>query len=247
MKKYILFLLLFASFNLFPASYPNAVYDMYNILYSQSENNINTSAMNAAIKKVEALKGNSVEEQTYKNLLVVIKLGRYDKKDKKLKKKNTEILKNIIKENTPYKSETDANYLASLATVNIYLMPYVGLGDIIELGKEAEKLYDKALEVDPSNFNAITGKANSMAYKPSFVGGGIDKALPLLIKAENNAQEPYQKYLTYIWLSQAYFELKNYDQYIIYIEKAKNIFPNGSLLIASEKLNNKKKSLYKPK
>lgn len=245
MKKYILFLLLLASFNLFSSNYPSAVYDMYNIFYSQSESTINTSAMSNAIKKIEVLKGNSVQEQTYKNLLVIIKLRRYDKKDKKLKKKNTDIIKNTIKENTPYKSETDANYIASLASLNIYLMPYVGLSKIISLGKEAEKLYDKALELDSGNFDAIMGKANSTAYKPSFVGGGVDKALPLLMKVENNAKEPYQKYLAYIWLSQAYFELKNEAKYKSYIEKAKKIFPNGAFLLTALELNKKNKSIYK--
>lgn len=55
--------------------------------------------------------------------------------------------------------------------------------------------------------------------------------------------EKYQKYLSLIWLSQYYFKIKDDDNYKKYIDKGKNIYPNGELLKEALERNNNKNSI----
>lgn len=81
-------------------------------------------------------------------------------------------------------------------------------------------------------------------HAPAIAGGSNKKAFEYFNKALNNANEKYQKYLSYVWLSQYYYKVKDKDNYNKYIEMSKNIYPNGELLKeAIERNNTEQKTL----
>lgn len=77
-------------------------------------------------------------------------------------------------------------------------------------------------------------------HAPAIAGGSNKKAFEYFNKALNNANEKYQKYLSYVWLSQYYFKVKDKENYNKYIEMSKNTYSNGELLNEAIKRNNTK-------
>lgn len=240
MKKYTLFVLtILLAFNSTVFSYNAEIDNMYHLFYSLEDRD-NTKIYDA-IEKVESLNGTRIEKQAYKNLVVNLRVTL----DNGSKKENKKLIEDTLKENEPQLSNTDANYMVSLASLMIVAMPYMSLNEVIKLGGKIEDLYDNAIMIDDKSFSSMFGKATSVAFKPSFVGGGVKKAMPFFQKAVLNAKKDYEKYLAYIWISQAYLKLKDKDNYNIYFNKAVDIFPNGVFTKKLEEINRKNKSLFK--
>ena len=81
-------------------------------------------------------------------------------------------------------------------------------------------------------------------HAPAIAGGSNKKAFEYFNEALINAKEKYQKYLSYIWISQYYFKVKDKENYQKYIDMCKEIYPNGKLLEeAIERNSIKKKTL----
>ena len=90
-------------------------------------------------------------------------------------------------------------------------------------------------------------------HAPAIAGGSDKKAFEYFNSAmENakekyfnsameNAKEKYQKYLSYVWMSQYYFKVKDEKNYQKYINMSKSIYPNGELLKEALNRNDTKK------
>ena len=100
------------------------------------------------------------------------------------------------------------------------------------------------MEKDSNNFFALLGTAIGYMHAPAIAGGSDKKAFEYFNKALNNSNQKYQKYLSYVWLSQYYFKTKDNENYKKYIDMSIEIYPNGDLLKeAINRNNNKKKPL----
>ncbi len=224
-------------------SYPKEVDELNEKLYSMSENQVNINTLNPYIQKVENLSGSSIEKQTYSNIANTIR-ARLDKEPKKNKSTKFKNLKTIIDEQKDNFSSNNADYLASAANLIMAAIQYAPLGDLIEYSKQAVVLYEAALKINPNHFDSLMGYGILRGYQPSFVGGGMDKCLPLFEKALGSAKTNAEKYQIYIWISQAYFEKKDYDNYNKYFELASNIYPNAAFTTILKKSNSNKKSIF---
>ena len=206
--------------------------------YYSGKGNINT-LMSKAVNSGKS----KIETQTYKNIIAVMKMRASTGSKREIYK----MLKITLKENEPLLSETDPEYMTSVADLMVSLIDYSSLSEIMELAGNADKLYEKSLKIDPNNFGALIGRAIANSFKPKFVGGGIDKGMPLFKKAEVNAKEAWEKQIIYIWLSQAYMEMNDKLNYKKYITLAEGIFTDGAFLKKIKEINNEKKSMFDTK
>lgn len=243
MKNIALLLCLFLMLPAFVFSYPKEVEELYVVLYSSPKSSINIASINAAIYKLENLDGSSIQKQTYSNIAETIRvqLDRKPKKDKSSKFKN---LQNIIDSQESYFSSNDSDYLVSIANLIMAAIEYASLTNLIEYSKKAVSLYEATLKINPNHFEALLGYGISRGYQPSMFGGGVDKSLPLFERALSNAKTNVQKYQIYIWISQAYFEKKDYDNYNKYFNLAQAIYPNGYYNAVLKEANSKNKSIF---
>ncbi len=242
MKKYILLLLLF-SVNLIFATYPKEVENLY-IIY-QSSNDIQEDKNNIenAIKKVENLSGSNIEKLSYENIANTFEAYMDDDK-KKNKKEKLKRLKVVIEKQDMYLSVKDSDYLASLGNLMIAAMPYASLPDIIDLGKKSSAVYEASLLINPNHFTTLLSYGVAKAFQPSFAGGGIKESMPILQRALANAKTDYEKYMIYIWISQAYMKQKDNTNYNKYISLASKIYPDGHFLKTVKEINLKNKSIF---
>lgn len=232
-KSLIIFVLSFVSVY----SYHTEMNDLYNIYY----NSTNYNELISFINKVENLKVSSLEKQTYSNLILII--NTYT--NPKSKRESYKILNNNIKENTPLKSQKDADYLSSVADVMSTAINYSPpLNEVIKLSSRALEIYDTALKIDANHFPSLLGKAILISFTPSFAGGGVDRAMSIFKMAEKNAKEKWEKYIVYLWISQAYLKNDDKTNYNKYINMASNIFSNGTFLQEVLQKNASGKSMF---
>jgi len=203
--------------------------------YYSSEGNIDTLVENA----LSSGKGN-IEKQTYKNMVAVMKMRASTKSKRVLYK----MLKSTLKENEPLLSETDPNYMTSVADLMVSLIEYSTSTDIMKLSGKADKLYTKTLKINPNHFGALLGLGMSTSFRPKFIGGGLDKGMPLLKKAEINAKENWEKHYIYIWLSQAYMTMGDDDAHKKYIALAENIYKDSVFLNMIKEMNSENNSMF---
>lgn len=222
MKYYLIFLIVV--FNNLYSYKAKDINDFYNNYYSA---NYNLSDLQ---------KNNSL---TYENI-------SYLAESKKLKddKEKYNYLKNQIDKNENYLSSNDIDYLISVSELMSYIVYYCGLPEKISFGGKTKDIYKKVLEKDSNNFFALLGTAIGYMHAPAIAGGSDKKAFEYFNKALNNSNQKYQKYLSYVWLSQYYFKTKDNENYKKYIDMSIEIYPNGDLLKeAINRNNNKKKPL----
>lgn len=114
----------------------------------------------------------------------------------------------------------------------------------ISFGGKTKDIYKKVLEKDSNNFFALLGTAIGYMHAPAIAGGSDKKAFEYFNKALYNSNQKYQKYLSFVWLSQYYFKIKDNENYKKYIDMSIEIYPNGDLLKeAINRNNNNKKPL----
>lgn len=222
MKYYLIFLIVV--FNNLYSYKAKDINDFYNNYYSA---NYNLSDLQ---------KNNSL---TYENI-------SYLAESKKLKddKEKYNYLKNQIDKNENYLSSNDIDYLISVSELMSYIVYYCGLPEKISFGGKTKDIYKKVLEKDSNNFFALLGTAIGYMHAPAIAGGSDKKAFEYFNKALNNSNQKYQKYLSFVWLSQYYFKIKDNENYKKYIDMSIEIYPNGDLLKeAINRNNNKKKPL----
>ncbi len=243
MKNFILSFVMLIMLPTLLFAYPKEVDDLYVVLYSASKNQNNTASINSAIQKIENLSGSDIEKQTYSNIANTIRI-RLDKEPKKNKSSKFKNWKNIVDSQENSFSSNNADYLASAANLIMATIQYASLSDLIEYSKKAVALYEASLKINPNHFDSLLGYGIARGYQPSLFGGGMDKCLPLFTRAVNSAKTNAEKYQIYIWISQAYFEKKDYDNYNKYFDLATSIYPNAAFTTILKETNTNKKSIF---
>ena len=207
-----------------------------NICYSYNSKDINnfynnyySSSYN--IKEIE--RGSS---QTYKNIASFIKSKTIEDEKEKYN-----YLKEAIEQNKDYIKSDDIDYLISVSELMNYIVYYCKVPEKISFGSKSKEIYKKILEKDDSNFFALLGTAIGYMHAPAIAGGSNKKAFEYFNMALDNAKEKYQEYISYVWLSQYYFKIKDDENYQKFIEMSKKIYPNGELLKEALDRNNSKK------
>ena len=211
MKHYLIFLIVV--FNNLYSYNAKDINDFYNNYYSANHNNYHLDDLQ---------KNNSL---TYKNIYSLAE-------SKKLKddKEKYDYLKNQIDKNENYLSSDNIDYLISVSELMSYIVYYCGLPEKISFGGKTKDIYKKVLDKDSNNFFALLGTAIEYKHAPKIAGGSDKKAFEYFNKALNNSNQKYQKYLSYVWLSQYYFKIKDNENYQKYIDASIEIYPNGDLL-----------------
>ncbi len=232
----VLFLTLIFSFSAF--SYSRDFNELYNLYYMANTNKADD--LNKNIEKMKNANLPKVEKQTYDNLILLMDIYM----NPRSKREAYKLLNDNIKKNTPLLSEKDADYLASVADVMSGAINYSSFNDVIKLSGKAGEIYDNALKINANHFPSLLGKAILTAYSPEFVGGGIDKAIPIFKKAENSAKEKWEKHIVYLWTSQAYFKNNDKANYEKYMKMAKDIFPEGAFIKNVIDMNAKGKGMF---
>ncbi|WPC25346.1 hypothetical protein PQQ32_10785 [Brachyspira hyodysenteriae] len=195
--------------------------NFYNDYYSSSYN----------IKTIE-----NNNSQTYKNIYSLIKA-----KNMSDEKEKYNYLKDAINQNKDYEKSNDIDYLISVSELMNYIVYYSGLSEKISFGSKSKDIYKKILEKDNKNFFALLGTGVGYMHAPAIAGGSDKKAFQYFNDALLNAKEKYQKYLSYVWISQYYFKQKDQENYQKYINMCKEIYPNGELLKEALNRNDTKK------
>lgn len=211
MKICLIFLLII--FNNLYSYNAKDINDFYNLYYSSKNYDLKT------ITKDNLIYQNIISLAEAKNLT--------DDKEK------YNYLKKQIEKNGNYlKSENSDNidYLISVSELMSYIVYYCGLPEKISFGGKTKDIYKKVLEKDSNNFFALLGTAVGYMHAPAIAGGNDKKAFEYFNKALNNSNQKYQKYLSYVWLSQYYFKMKDNENYKKYIDMSIEVYPNGDLL-----------------
>lgn len=216
MKFYLIFsLILIVSIN-----------SIFNNLYSYNSKNINDFYNNYYSSKNYDINNISKENRLiYENISSLIEAKKLS--DEKAKYDN---LKNQIDKNENYLNSEDADYLISVSELMSYIVYYCGLPEKISFGGKTKDIYKKVLEKDSNNFFALLGTAIGYMHAPAIAGGSNKKAFEYFNKALENSNQKYQKYLSYVWLSQYYFKIKDNENYQKYTNMSIEIYPNGDLL-----------------
>lgn len=87
-------------------------------------------------------------------------------------------------------------------------------------GFRVKDYYEKSVSINKKRASSFVCLGNWCFYAPVIVGGGKAKAKKFYEKAEEVLEIPGEKYLTYIGLSQIYYEYKNKEKAAEYLEKA---------------------------
>lgn len=209
---------------------------LYGLLYPYSSQNINNfyNSYYSSSYNLKTIENNS--SQTYKNIYSLVKAkSMTDEKEK------YNYLKNAISQNKDYIKSDDADYLISVSELMNYIVYYCGVPEKISFGTKSKEIYKKILEKDNKNFFALLGTAAGYMHAPAIAGGSDKKAFEYFNSAMENAKEKYQKYLSYVWMSQYYFKVKDEKNYQKYIDMSKSIYPNGELLKEALNRNDSKK------
>ncbi|MEI0579380.1 hypothetical protein [Brachyspira pilosicoli] len=222
--KYIIILLLAISHSYIYSYTSKEINDFYNNYYSSDYD----------IKNIE-----TNFSQTYQNLYFLIQSKTIEDEKEKYN-----YLKDAINKNNDYEKSDDIDYLISVSELMNYIMYYCNVPEKITFGSKSKDIYKTILEKDEKNFFALLGTAIGYMHAPAIAGGSSKKAFQYFNKALMNAKEKYQKYLSYVWLSQYYFKIKDDENYIKYIKMSKDIYANGFLLeYAMDRNLNYKKTL----
>ena len=201
---------------------------IFNNLYSYNAKDINDFYNLYYSSKNYDLKTITKDNLTYQNIISLAEAKNLtDDKEK------YNYLKKQIEKNGNYlKSENSDNidYLISVSELMSYIVYYCGLPEKISFGGKTKDIYKKVLEKDSNNFFALLGTAVGYMHAPAIAGGSDKKAFEYFNKALNNSNQKYQKYLSYVWLSQYYFKTKDNENYKKYIDMSIEVYPNGDLL-----------------
>lgn len=225
MKKTILLVMVFAIFAQSVFGHSKEVHDLHNLYYLDSsyDSEMLISEMERTINEATT----AIEKQTVKNIVVVLKM-RINIAGSETETHN--MLKETLAENDPLLSEKDPDYITSVADLMLALVDFSSFIEVMKLSANSSELYEKAIEIDPNHFSAFHGYGLGTVFRPPFVGGGAENAMPLFKQAEKNAQEEWEKYVIFAWLSQVYLEMGDTENHEKYKTLAEDMSPDGSLL-----------------
>lgn len=123
-------------------------------------------------------------------------------------------------------------------------MQYMKRGQMIKLGLQEKKVYDKLLVSDPENC-VVYLNAGQFYYNVSEVlSGAKPKAKRIYEKAVEIASNNYEKYFANIFIAQMFLEEENMDEYNKHIEAAEQAIPKTPYMDFVKAVNEKGYTLY---
>ena len=113
-----------------------------------------------------------------------------------------------------------------LADTYMQLMPVKGFFYSAANGGRLKSLPQKAIKRNPQNYKAHISLALFYIHAPAFGGGSIAKGIEMLLVALKSA-EKVDRFNAYMWLGIIYQKEKNYQEAMLYLNKALAIYPNN--------------------
>ena len=130
--------------------------------------------------------------------------------------------KKVVRENGDF-----SDGYVYLAMAYAQKIKYVGYPTLLRYAKRVDKNIKKALEKDPNNPRAYLVQGIQAMYKPPDHGGGVDKAIPLLLKSVKLDPAFHEGYY---WLARAYvqnsFKGRDEGKSKEYLSKALKLSPD---------------------
>lgn len=146
-------------------------------------------------------------------------------------------------ESHPFDEQNAYLKLSSFDLINS-TMQYMKRGQMIKLGLQEKKVYDKLLETDPDNC-VVYLNAGQFYYNVSEVlSGAKPKAKRIYIKAVETASNNYEKYFANIFMAQMFLEEENMDEYNKHIALAEQAIPKTPYMDFVKAVNEKGYTLY---
>lgn len=146
-------------------------------------------------------------------------------------------------ETHPFETQNPYLKLSSFDLINS-TMQYMKRGQMIKLGLQEKKIYDKLLESDPDNC-VVYLNAGQFYYNVSEVLSGAKvKAKRIYLKAVETASSSYEKYYANIFIAQMFLEEENMDEYNKRIAAAEQAIPNTPYIQFVKAVNEKGYTLY---
>jgi len=146
-------------------------------------------------------------------------------------------------ESHPFDEQNAYLKLSSFDLINS-TMQYMKRGQMIKLGLQEKKVYDKLLETDPDNC-VVYLNAGLFYYNVSEVlSGAKPKAKRIYIKAVETASNNYEKYFANIFIAQIFLEEENMDEYNKHIALAEQAIPKTPYMDFVKAVNEKGYTLY---
>lgn len=146
-------------------------------------------------------------------------------------------------ESHPFDEQNAYLKLSSFDLINS-TMQYMKRGQMIKLGLQEKKVYDKLLETDPDNC-VVYLNAGQFYYNVSEVlSGAKPKAKRIYIKAVETASNNYEKYFANIFMAQMFLEEENMDEYNKHIALAERAIPKTPYMDFVKAVNEKGYTLY---
>lgn len=143
----------------------------------------------------------------------------------------------------PFETQNPYLKLSSFDLINS-TMQYMKRGQMIKLGLQEKKIYDKLLETDPDNC-VVYLNAGQFYYNVSEVLSGAKvKAKRIYLKAVETASNNYEKYFANIFIAQMFLEEENMDEYNKHIAAAEQAIPNTPYIQFVKAVNEKGYTLY---
>ena len=146
-------------------------------------------------------------------------------------------------ETHPYDTQNVYLKLSSFDLINS-TMQYMKRGQMIKLGLQEKKIYDKLLETDPDNC-VVYLNAGQFYYNVSEVLTGAKvKAKRIYQKAIDTASNSYEKYFANIFIAQMQLEENDMEAYQKSIDAAEAAIPNTPYIKFVKAVNEKGYTLY---
>ncbi|MBQ6029628.1 MAG: hypothetical protein IJL24_08920 [Treponema sp.] len=146
-------------------------------------------------------------------------------------------------ESHPFDEQNAYLKLSSFDLINS-TMQYMKRGQMIKLGLQEKKVYDKLLETDPDNC-IVYLNAGQFYYNVSEVlSGAKPKAKRIYERAVAIASNAYEKYFANIFMAQMFLEEENMDEYNKHIALAEQAIPKTPYMDFVKAVNEKGYTLY---
>lgn len=130
------------------------------------------------------------------------------------------------------------------ADINSCCMQFVSKTEAIKIGISIKDSYTEALNLDPDMSYALFGMGQWLIQAPGIFGGSTKKAIQTFEHALNSARNTAETFYACIFLSQSYFEEKDYQKTEFILNKALYIEPESKYLSFIKTLNKSNYSLY---
>ena len=116
-------------------------------------------------------------------------------------------------------------------------LSFMSILDIMSYGLQIKDFYLKAVEIDPAASMAQSGLAQWYYYAPGLSGGSTKTAYKYFELSLKNASTKGEKFLASVYMSQALYDQKKYDEAKKYLADADSILPGSRFVNYIKKLN----------